>query len=137
MATSLNQRRWPSGAPRARVPVVIASYKDGRCGARFWGQVRGFSGWLRAAQGKGAASRETSKIAGEAHNQARFRDHVAVGRSLHGKEGVDGSSPSEGSIKGQQMAFFVASIAYAHWWSIPQPVPKICPQRCGGPYGLA
>src|ERR671930_1009220 len=28
---------------------------------------------------------------------------------LHGKEGVDGSSPSEGSRKGQQMAFFVAS----------------------------
>src|SRR5215207_1935936 len=26
---------------------------------------------------------------------------------LHGKEGVDGSSPSEGFVKGQQMAFFV------------------------------
>jgi hypothetical protein len=26
----------------------------------------------------------------------------------HGKEGVDGSSPSEGFTKGQQTAFFVA-----------------------------
>jgi hypothetical protein len=30
------------------------------------------------------------------------------GPGAHGKEGVDGSSPSEGSRKGQQMAFFVA-----------------------------
>jgi hypothetical protein len=29
-------------------------------------------------------------------------------QNLDGKEGVDGSSPSEGSRKGQQMAFFVA-----------------------------
>ena len=27
---------------------------------------------------------------------------------VHGKEGVDGSSPSEGFLKGQQRAFFVA-----------------------------
>src|SRR3989442_12035350 len=36
------------------------------------------------------------------------------GSAAHGKEGVDGSSPSEGFIKGQQMAFFVASKAYGH-----------------------
>jgi hypothetical protein len=30
------------------------------------------------------------------------------GFGAHGKEGVDGSSPSEGFTKGQQMAFFVA-----------------------------
>jgi hypothetical protein len=29
-------------------------------------------------------------------------------RILHGKEGVDGSSPSEGLLKGQQMDFFVS-----------------------------
>jgi hypothetical protein len=40
-------------------------------GARFWGQVRGSSGRLRILQGKGATSGD-------------------------GKEGVDGSSPSEG-----------------------------------------
>jgi hypothetical protein len=34
--------------------------------------------------------------------------------SFHGKEGADGSSPSEGFTKGQQMAFFVASIVYVH-----------------------
>ena len=28
-------------------------------------------------------------------------------QTFHGKEGVDGSSPSEGFTKGQQMAFFV------------------------------
>src|SRR5581483_10480809 len=53
-----------------------------------------------------------------------------VMRILHGKEGVDGSSPSEGFTKGQQTAFFVASTAYAYCSSVPQPVPKICPQRC-------
>ena len=49
--------------------------------------------------------------------------------NLHGKEGVDGSSPSEGFTKGQQMACFVASPAYAHRSIIPQPVPKIRPRR--------
>jgi hypothetical protein len=34
-------------------------------------------------------------------------DQLPIGAD--GKEGVDGSSPSEGSRKGQQMAFFVAS----------------------------
>jgi len=58
---------------------------------------------------------------------------VAVGcdhlpESFHGKEGVDGSSPSEGFTKGQQMAFFVASTRYARRSNAPQPVAKICPQ---------
>jgi hypothetical protein len=38
---------------------------------------------------------------------------------LDGKEGVDGSSPSEGFTKGQPMAFFLASRAYVHRSSIP------------------
>src|SRR5438034_3127237 len=68
--------------------------------------------------------------ANEPEKQAKT---LAVGcdrlpRGVHGKEGVDGSSPSEGFTKGQQMAFFVASIAYAHRSRVPQPVPKICPQ---------
>jgi hypothetical protein len=33
--------------------------------------------------------------------------HVADARILHGKEGVDGSSPSEGFKRGQQMAFLL------------------------------
>ena len=41
-----------------------------------------------------------------------------VAAANHGNEGVDGSSPSEGT-KGQQMAFFVASVAYAHRSSVP------------------
>ena len=57
--------------------------------------------------------------------------------AAHGKEGVDGSSPSEGFTKGQQMAFFVASTAYAHRSSVPQPVPKICPQHLRSPGVLA
>src|SRR5262249_22201986 len=46
---------------------------------------------------------------------------------LHGKEGVDGSSPSEGFRKGQQMAFFVAGTRYACASTRLQPVPKTCP----------
>jgi hypothetical protein len=49
----------------------------------------------------------------------------------HGKEGVDGSSPSEGFTKGQQMAFFVASTAYVQRSRVPCRVPKICPQHLG------
>jgi hypothetical protein len=43
---------------------------------------------------------------------------------LHGKEGVDGSSPSEGFRKGQQMALFVASAVYTP--SLEH--PSACPQ---------
>ena len=44
---------------------------------------------------------------------------------LHGKEGVDGSSPSEGFTKAQQMAFFVAS---SGWWGLHFN-SKTCPQN--------
>ena len=46
-------------------------------------------------------------------------------RNLHGKEGVNGSSPLEGFTKGQQMAFFVASI----FWTPGPEAPKTCPQN--------
>ncbi len=68
-------------------------------GARFWGQVQGSSGRLGALRGKGAASGETTRIAGKPLYQTRFAHRIAGGRSLHGKEGVDASSPSEGSAK--------------------------------------
>ena len=43
---------------------------------------------------------------------------------VHGKEGVDGSSPSEGFTKGQQMALFLALSAYVHHSIVPN-----CPQE--------
>src|SRR5206468_9397187 len=46
---------------------------------------------------------------------------------------VDGSNPSEGFTKGQLMAFFAASTAYAHRSSVLQLVPKICPQHLRSP----
>jgi len=96
----------PDGAPKRamrrtpgrRSPRLARSTTDtGFPGARFWGQVRGSSGRLRIVQGKGGTSGETSQIAGKARYQAPFPGHIAAGRILHGKEGVDGSSPSEGS----------------------------------------
>ena len=62
----------------------------------------GFPGPLRAPRGDGPAREETSQIAGKAPYQAPSRHRIAAGRSLHGKEGVDGSSPSEGSAKAPQ-----------------------------------
>src|SRR6266511_5620926 len=50
-------------------------------GDGFWGQVRGFSGRLRALGGRGAPGRRNGGVAG---------------KNADGKEGVDGSSPSEG-----------------------------------------
>jgi hypothetical protein len=95
----------PDGAPKRatrrtpgrRSPRLARSTTDtGFLGARFWGQVRGSSGRLKVLQGKGGTSGETSQIAGKARYQAPFPGHIAAGRILHGKEGVDGSSPSEG-----------------------------------------
>jgi hypothetical protein len=98
----------PDGAPKRatrrtpgrRSPRLARSTTDtGFLGARFWGQVRGSSGRLKVLQDKGGTSGETSQIAGKARYQAPFPGHIAAGRILHGKEGVDGSSPSEGSSK--------------------------------------
>ena len=49
--------------------------------------------------------------------------------NLHGKEGVDGSSPLEGFRKGQQIAFFVVTTRDARSLRRPQPVPRTRPQR--------
>jgi hypothetical protein len=46
--------------------VAMLAYKDHSLGARFWGQVRGFSGRLRVFRGRGAMTGETSQIAGKA-----------------------------------------------------------------------
>src|SRR5215211_2369587 len=78
-------------------------------GDRF-GDFRGASGPLK---GKGATSAKAAQIAGKARFQARFAGHIAARRSLHGKEGVDGSSPSEGlsgTTKPLQKAVFLLPI---------------------------
>ena len=96
----------------------LARYGDqclGRAarGDGFWGQVRGVPGRLRVLQRKGATSRQTGQNAGKARQHAPFPHHIAPARILHGKEGVDGSSPSEGSSSKVEVAansgFFVAA----------------------------
>jgi hypothetical protein len=71
-------------------------------GDRSWGQVGGFSGGLKAHQGRGAAGSESRAVAGKSWKQALLVCLPPAARNLHGKEGVDGSSPSEGSAKAPQ-----------------------------------
>jgi hypothetical protein len=98
-------------------------------GTGFGDSFEDFRGGLRVLQGKGAASTEAGQIAGKALYQALFPHHVAGGRSLHGKEGVYGSSPSEGSTKGQQMAF---SARRDHSNSLASLSPRPLPSVAGG-----
>ena len=49
-------------------------------------------------------------------------DQLPIG--AHGKEGVDGSSPSEGFTKGQLMAFWCCLLAR----KMLNPCPRTCPQ---------
>jgi hypothetical protein len=101
-----------SGLPRDARLLPPSTTSMGSLGARFWGQVRGFAGRLRTLRGKGAANEKTKRIAGKPHYQALFPDHIAAGRSLHGKEGVDGSSPSEGfDTKSLQ----IGKLCCLHW----------------------
>jgi hypothetical protein len=97
----------PAPHPASRNAPVLPSMptRTDRFGARFWGQVRGFSGPLRVLQGDGAAHGETTRIAGKARYQAPSRHHIAASRSLHGKEAVPGSSPGEG-LNTCKSAFF-------------------------------
>ena len=80
----------------------------------------GGSRWQSAANRLSAEARKEAKTIAAGCNQLPF--------GAHGKEEVDGSSPSEGSRKGQQMAFFVASEPYEWLSTVPQPVPKMSPQ---------
>ena len=65
-----------------------------------WGQVLGTgSGLLRAAQGvsrRGLERSANSLGTGKTRREARLLLLADAPRNLHGKEGVDGSSPSEG-----------------------------------------
>ena len=68
-------------------------------GDRSWGQVWGFSGTFRAHRGRGSADNESTSVAGKCCKQALFLGLRRAMRILHGKEGVDGSSPSEAYLK--------------------------------------
>src|SRR4051794_20226823 len=93
---------------------------------------------LKALQGRGAAGSRTSRVAGKAHYQALFIGRVAEGRILHGKEGVeDGSSPSEGSAKDEQMAFFLAGERCGLRCVGHRSVPKTCPHERADSWFLA
>ena len=133
----------PDGAPKRAVrrtpgrrsPRLARSTTDtGFPGARFWGQVRGSSGRLRIVQGKGGTSGETSQIAGKARYQAPFPGHIAAGRILHGKEGVDGSSPSEGFSISLQIRCFCLLRCRRVWvsTSTERPPPWDAPSRWFG-----
>jgi hypothetical protein len=50
-------------------------------GARFWGQVRGLSGLLRALEGKGAASGETGQMQGKGSTKRGFPDQITASES--------------------------------------------------------
>jgi len=100
-----------------------------------WGQVLG-TGWGFSRKLQDIRGRDrlalNCRICGRKLARKANRPHKAEVRILHGKEGVDGSSPSEGSRKGQQMAFFVASTRDAGSPSRPQPVPKTRPRIIAG-----
>jgi hypothetical protein len=91
-------KRMPEPAQR-RLADPRRRPAGGSVGARFWGQVRGFSGRLRALEGRLEQGEKTTELQGKRSNQAHLRDRIEAGRILHGKEGVDGSSPSEGSLQ--------------------------------------
>jgi len=74
-----------------------------QAGDRFWGQSAGLSGPLGATRDPSSPPARIPAFAGRAPCRAGYQDAAAATRSLHGKEGVDGSSPSEGSAKGPQI----------------------------------
>jgi len=68
--------------------------------------------------------RRTSRFAAKAHDQALFIGGGAEARILHGKEGVDGSSPSERALqKSRKSELFLLK-------------PTCTSSGCGG-YGAA
>src|SRR6478672_3728013 len=66
-------------------------------GDRSWGQNPGSSRQLGAIQGPVQTEPRRPTDPGKTRREARLLRPAAEPLSLHGKEGVDGSSPSEGS----------------------------------------
>ncbi len=87
--------RSSGSKPRSARGTVLAAV-PAESGDRSWGQVGGFSGGLRAHQGRGAAGSESRAVAGKSCKQALLVCLPPAARNLHGKEAVPGSSPGEG-----------------------------------------
>ena len=68
-------------------------------GDRSWGHVRGDPGLLGEAEAQGRKEQPRRTDPGNTRRQARFLRFAPERFNLHGKEGVDGSSPSEGFAK--------------------------------------
>src|SRR5262249_3516635 len=102
-------------------------------GDRSWGQVPGFSGPVRVAQGTRRTGRRGRIDQRKTRREARLLHPAGERFNLHGKEVVDGSSPSEGVTKGQQMAVLLSrhrtQVARLTLNLAPRLVPKCCGAR--------
>jgi hypothetical protein len=99
VARTRSAAKSPASAAPGKRGVSQAWLLFGRHpGDRSSGQVGGFSGIVRAHRGRDAVGNESTSLAGKSCNQALSLGSLPA-RILHGKEGVDGSSPSEGLQK--------------------------------------
>ena len=90
--TQLTVQEHASGTmPPATTTVLGTSLGD-----KSWGQVRGSSGPLGAARGTLRRGQQSRIEPRKTRREARLLRPAADDFNLHGKEGVDGSSPSEG-----------------------------------------
>jgi hypothetical protein len=84
-------------APTRRLPA------SERFGDRSWGQIPGSSGPPRASRGRGRQEPRRRIDPRKTRRGAGLLEPAAEDEILHGKEGVDGSSPSEGFEKPLQI----------------------------------
>jgi hypothetical protein len=88
-----HSRRQTSGRNPRDALLLRGTTSTGSVGARSWGQVRGTSG--RFLEEGVPQAKKPAKLQGSVPRGA-VPQHLEAERNLHGKEGVDGSSPSEG-----------------------------------------
>jgi hypothetical protein len=99
-------QRAPRATPDARThsqatsPIPIVACKRRLCWARFWGQGAGPSGEAQSPSEEGCNEQKNQPDCRESVLASAVPgSHRSGWRSLHSKEGVDGSSPSEGFEK--------------------------------------
>ena len=78
-------------------------------GDRFWGQAGGPPGWVRELEGRATRDPRRRITIGKRGRKPASSEAAGQAFSLHGKEGVDGSSPSEG-LKYLQIDYFCCLI---------------------------
>src|SRR5262249_15778728 len=101
---ALSSPAWNCSPVSCHPSPILTTFGD-----MSWGHVRGVSRLCGQAEGEAQGASKTALAPPKTRREVRLVRPAARARILHGKEGVDGSSPSEGFTKVPANRHFVVA----------------------------